>query len=562
MDDSQSDNDDDFAASRMTLLVASNDSTGEKAESAAVVSFQAKSAGAAQSEGEVQRRKRVRGAALSTDSRYAEIVESSPTNTNETDRAATEATLPERVPPPEVSVGGASGDDSFGTAISSKPMDSNSIRAIVHSRDDGAGVGNTGNESAVEDSDIQRGVESAHASHSAANDTLARDDTDAFSVDENVTEVPMLLLGIKKTSKDKFYNLHVAMKSTGISFIDANVKEADGTIIEPAVFELHKLVFSKQDDVRQLVEDKFSDETGMVDLVKKCWQVSRKKGDGDESTVEVCLYLRIDPSVTTGLEGEAATCEKFDDLRKSEYIEGAGLALALEKKTIEKIAKNKDAATFLHPLVLRSVSRKRPKEDTSPAPVYVRMDEVPMNDKDEHESFLFRLAESKTASKRAPRGATNAGKNKVAAARVSKGSTVLVGDTSSLQSIENGGPGLPPGQKTIQEVVRSSPENQEPPVAMDTDSSPCDSAMSDAAASASTITEPSRAAQQNDTAIVIHSTDDAANKASIWNDLVSKASAMAPPFPHAPELVHFPYDPSKVTLVPCGTSGFMLQIAR
>ena len=76
----------------------------------------------------------------------------------------------------------------------------------------------------------------------------------------------------------------------------------------------------------------------MVDLVKKCLQVSRKKGEGDDATTEVCLYLRIDPSVMTGLHGEAAACEKFAGLRKSAYAELAGIALALEKNTAEKMA--------------------------------------------------------------------------------------------------------------------------------------------------------------------------------------------------------------------------------
>ena len=186
------------------------------------------------------------------------------------------------------------------------------------------------------------------------------------------------------------------------------------------------------------------------------------------------------------------------------------------------------------------------------------MDEVPMNDKDERESFLFRHTETKVAAKRAPRNATGAPKGKV----VARGSTVLVGDTHNSTNARSDATSLPPGQQTIQAAVRTSSVNQQPAVAMETESSPTDSTASDTAVCASTITEPSNVVQSNATAMVIHKDDDVAHRASIWNDLVSKASAMAPPFPNAPELVHFPYDPSKVTMVPCGTSGFMLQFAR
>lgn len=309
--------------------------------------------------------------------------------------------LPDPVPEPEVSMRKETGDCAFGTSISSRPLDSLSVRAIVHSRDDGANTGSVQQEAVGDDaSDKQPSTESVSTTQSGADtdDTVAHDTGD-FSVDPQVPSVPMLLLGMKKTSKDKFYNLKTAMQSMGVSFLQANITTRDGALIEPAVFELHKLVFNKQDEVRQLVEDAFKEPNGMVQLVTKCWQVCRKRGEGDNATVEVCLYLRTDPFVTTGLGGDAGLCEKFDSLKKSEYHEGAGLALALEKKVGEKIAKNKEAVKLLHPLLAKALSSKIKPVPGEVAPTYSKMDDVPMNEKEENESFLFRLTESKRAQR-------------------------------------------------------------------------------------------------------------------------------------------------------------------
>jgi hypothetical protein len=308
-----------------------------------------------------------------------------------------ENVLPDPVPEPEVSTREATSDDAFGTSISSRPLDSLSVREIVHSRDEGANAGSVLQEAAGDDaSDKQPSTESVSTTQSGADtdDTLAQD-TGGFSVDPEVSSVPMLLLGMKKTSKDKFYNLKTAMQSMGVSFLEASLKTEDGTLIEPAAFELHKLVFSKQDEVRQLVEDAFKEPNGMVELVTKCWQVCRKRGEGDNATVEVCLYLRTDPFVTSGLDGDAGLCEKFESLKKSEYHEGAGLVLALEKKVGEKIAKNKEAVKLLHPLLARVLSSKIKPAPGEVVPTYSKMDDVPMNEKEENESFLFRLTESK-----------------------------------------------------------------------------------------------------------------------------------------------------------------------
>ena len=72
-----------------------------------------------------------------------------------------------------------------------------------------------------------------------------------------------------------------------------------------------------------------------------------------------------------------------------------------------------------------------------------------------------------------------------------------------------------------------------------------------------TATHPTEAPSAQ-TSLVVHDDDDV-GAPSIWSNIVDKVSVVLPPFPHAPEFVHFPYDPSKVTLVPCGSSGFMLQ---
>lgn len=71
--------------------------------------------------------------------------------------------------------------------------------------------------------------------------------------------------------------------------------------------------------------------------------------------------------------------------------------------------------------------------------------------------------------------------------------------------------------------------------------------------------EESQTAQTAQTALVVHPERGTSSGSSIWSGLVDQASVVEAPFPNAPEFVHLPIDPSKVTLVPCGKTGVILQ---
>lgn len=299
--------------------------------------------------------------------------------------------LPELSPAPEVTM---AAEDGFGASISSKTLDTDSIRSIVNSQNDVTG-------SICTPADDMEITESATSQSAETDDTA---EINASQVDPKISDLDMLLLGFKKTSRDKFYDLHTAMRSMNATFLKASLKTTDGEVIRPAKIELHRLVFSKQDDVRTMIEEMFSHPNGMVELTQKCWQVLRKKHvEGGEDIIEVCLYLRIDPVIVKGLAGELAACERYTELCIQKSSEEAGQVIAIDKKTVEKIAKCNEANVLLHELVKRSVSGKRKLGKNSPT-YYAKFDELPTGDnKEEHESFAFKLVEAKTVVKRAPK---------------------------------------------------------------------------------------------------------------------------------------------------------------
>ena len=86
-----------------------------------------------------------------------------------------------------------------------------------------------------------------------------------------------------------------------------------------------------------------------------------------------------------------------------------------------------------------------------------------------------------------------------------------------------------------------------------------EAAAAAATTAATTTATTTAAAPAPSSAIVVHA-DEA--PASIWSELAPAAAVTALPYPNAPEIVWFPYDPTKVSLVPCGSTGFLLQFRK
>ena len=86
-----------------------------------------------------------------------------------------------------------------------RPLDPSNIRELVNARDDGDAIAPRAAEraeaprGAAEESSTEESVETARASSGFRYEGNA--------VDAMATSVPMLLLGQKRTSKDKFYDL-------------------------------------------------------------------------------------------------------------------------------------------------------------------------------------------------------------------------------------------------------------------------------------------------------------------------------------------------------------------
>ena len=296
--------------------------------------------------------------------------------------------LPERSPSPEVTM-----PDSFGSSISSKPLDPSSIRAIVNTQNENS----TSICAPAETSDPPTTLASTSQSVETDNST----ETDV-TVDSDAVKAPFMLLGVKKTSKDKFYKFDAAMEAMKATIVECNFYSDNGEQIVPFPFELHKLIFSTQASINTTIEEAFATHSGLTELVQKCIQVNRvKKVEGtSETVIEVCLFLRIDPVIVTGLSGEHGNVERFTALRDKHYSTEAGLVVALDKKIVEKISKSPDAHKHLHNSVFFAFSGKRKLGKNKPS-VYVKFDELPMGDnREEHDSFLFKLLETKPAVKR------------------------------------------------------------------------------------------------------------------------------------------------------------------
>jgi hypothetical protein len=249
----------------------------------------------------------------------------------------------------------------------------------------------------------------------------------------------MLLLGQKRQQKDKFFNLHTAMQEEKIEFLVALFKDEEGRLLSPLPINLHEVVFNKTDVVETKVQEQFCKEDASITrLAKTCFQVEQKRSDGSGSNV--CVYARFEPSIVEGLEGEDAFCERYNDFKKRSVGEDAGLVIALDVRTVRRINKCPEAASYLHEKIVASLppSSKEYK--------YVRLDDMKQRqgpagarDREEHPAFVFRLSEdgSKAQPKRRPSGAARLLKGGTGAAPIAAQQT-LAASIASAASAQSG----------------------------------------------------------------------------------------------------------------------------
>jgi len=271
---------------------------------------------------------------------------------------------------------------SFGAEMVAAPLDPRNVRAIVTSREE------------VVPAPSDDGPVELAASFDTPTDLV---------VDPEVRSVPMLLLGQKRTSKDKFYDLHMAMRCEHITFLVATLKDDQLRLVQPIECNLHDIVFSKQDAIAKWIHSEWcANAATMVRLVQSCYQVVQKRPDG--TGTNVCLYLRVNATVVSGLEGDAASCMQFDSLKNSTGMNDAGLVMALDEVTVKKLKGCKEAAAFLHADVRRALVKGK-KGSILPPPGtptinYTRIDDFSLvADKTEHAAFKFRLKGSTVTPK-------------------------------------------------------------------------------------------------------------------------------------------------------------------
>lgn len=482
---------------------------------------------------------------------------------------------------------------SFGSEMVARPMDPSNIRELVNAREEQveaatlepeagqpnqAALGNDGNAGArgathcappgsgeLAASSADGSVETAAVGGGGR--VIRGFRYEGNEVDPLVADVPMLLMGQKRTSKDKFYNLHEAMRRENMTFLVATMKDEDGGLIYPLKCNLHEVVFNKQDALRDLIHEKwFGDPSSIVAFAKSCFQVSQTRPDG--SGTNVCLYLRVDAEVVAGLEGEAAACARFGELKNGAGCGDAGLVIALDDITAKKINQCSEAASFLHPDVVASVSaptrRKKSAADAPPpATKYVRLDDFPLSgDKEEHPSFKFRLKSSKTPSKESKR----------------KQATLRVGSQAVL--VSSGGDG---GGEAEVETTGVASDNTTPSggahALQQTLFASMPSVPARAPDPAPTLSEPTpppdppptarTEATAPSSALVVRSSEDekmqnaTEDEKATWLDAGSALGAIGvqrPTLPRFPTMVMLKVDPKKISMQPWGDGEVVLLI--
>ena len=159
----------------------------------------------------------------------------------------------------------------------------------------------------------------------------------------------------------------------------------------PAIpFELDKLLYQTQDKVKAMLSEAIEADARGVALA--CWQaVKRTPVDQPD---EICVYLRIDPKIVTGLEGESAEVARFPELVLSTGNDDAGVLLALDKDIVGKLVNSKATGNVFHHSVA-DVFKKLKKGDKAKF-AYNQQDELALGpNKEEHAAFEFRLKDVK-----------------------------------------------------------------------------------------------------------------------------------------------------------------------
>jgi hypothetical protein len=332
-------------------------------------------------------------------------------------------------------------------------MDTISVRAMVHGREEETQEGSSGQDPSANP-----------AISTASDDSVDTANTDTVEIDPLVYEAPMMLLGSRKNanSKEKVFRLDKAMESMGASFLFATIKDTAGNAIYPCKLELHRVACGSDQNVTSYIENEFSGPEGLLDLVKKCWQVVRTKSS-DESVKEVCLYLRIDPTVSVGAKGDVAKCKNFEAMRKEHYDDQAALVIALDKKLAENISNDQEASKLLHPTIANCLLPKaasRPKKRGEKVS-YAKFDDIAANGENEHDSFLFKLA-AKATSGGAATSATAAkagssGKQAAAAASSARRKSVTAANDAEDEQAKTASNKNMQVQPTITASMKTSP---------------------------------------------------------------------------------------------------------
>lgn len=476
------------------------------------------------------------------------------------------------VAPPEVNIMPET-RCSFGSEMVARPMDLSNIRELVNAREEQVetvtadGQATSGNDK----NDVARG--SSHcvpAGHEDLATSSADDSVETAAVggggqvvkgfryggnevDPFVCNVPLLLLGQKRTSKDKFYDFHEAMRRENMAFLVATMKDEDGGLVYPLKCNLHEVVFNKQDALRDLIHERwFGDPSSILTFVKSCLQVSQTRPDGNGTNV--CLYLRVEAEVVSGLDGDAAACARFGELKEGTGCGEAGLVIALDDVTVKKINQCREAASFLHPEVVASVSvaKRQKKSDTDappPATRYVRLDDLPLSgDKEEHPSFKFRLK---------PKAHSKESKRKQAASRngilvSSGGGEAEAGTVAGNATASNVSSAPPPAKPDLGPVTP-------PPLFPAARTEPAETTE---AAETTEVTAPSSAlvVRSSEADKIQNATED---EKAVWMDAGSALNVVGvqrPTLPRFPTTVLLKVDPKKISMQPWGDGEVVLLI--
>jgi len=434
---------------------------------------------------------------------------------------------------------------SFGSEMVARPMDPTNIRELVSAREEQV-------EASTADAQAARVNDGNEGTTPSAGDSVETAAVggggqvvrgfryEGNEIDPAISDVPILLLGQKRTSKDKFYCLHEAMRRENMTFLVATLKDEDGGLIYPLKCNLHEVVYNKQETLRDLIHERWvGDPSSIVTFVKSCLQVSQTRPNG--SGTNVCLYLRVDAEVVAGLDGEAAACARFGELKEGAGCSDVGLVIALDESTVKKINQCSEAASFLHPDVVASVSAPKGNKKR-----YVRLDVFPLSgDKEEHPSFKFRLkapsSKERAPQKRKPVLVSSGGGGGV------ETETAAAADKATTAS----------GAHAVQQTLFASRSLSSAPAPAKPPEPPTDGGA----------TRPPQEATAPPSALVVHSSEEIHNatedEKAVWLDAGSALNAIGvqrPTLPRFPTTVLLKVDPKKISMQPWGDGEVVLLI--